>query len=118
MNKQFVVSQCEKAIAGEVTLTKAADALDCYVAHETQADLELSEMYKEAGVLQMMLDEVRQHPQQREAIEARYKEQALVALRAMIDELTHPWWRDARTLIEPKKYDIPRSSPQELDNTQ
>jgi hypothetical protein len=99
---------CWQALNGEMDIFDAADALanpDCY------AGVELSHEYPKAKVLEEMLCELAQHPQEREAIMNKYKVPAMKAFYQVLEILTSPPIADEEP---PKQHPIPRSASQDL----
>ena len=76
---------CWKVLNNEIGLVEGANAL-----LETEEDFEYSEFYSEAQVIMEMVYEIYSHPNEREAIEAKYRDAVIDAFAEILDISTSP----------------------------
>ena len=86
------------------------DAADALANSDPYGESELSWEFPEAKVLEEMLWELWQHPQERETIANKYKEPAMRAFSYVLDILTSPPVSEEEP---PKQYPLRKSAPQD-----
>ena len=97
---------CWQALHNEIGLFEAGNAL-----LETEEDFEFSEFYSEAEVIIEMVCEICRHPEEREKIEAKYRDAVMDAFYEILDISTSP----PGYYVPPvdQCHSIPRSSAQD-----
>lgn len=99
---------CWKALNNEMGLSDAAEAL---IHLDPSLQDPFSFIYPEAAILEEMLAELRENPQNREVIENKYREPVISTFNILLDIFTMPDVPYEQT----KQFPIPRSLPQERD---
>ena len=97
---------CWQALHSEMDLFEAGNAL-----LETEEDFEFSEFYSEAEVIIEMVCEICRHPEEREKIEAKYRDAVTNAFTEILDIATSPYVEYVPPLVQ--CHSIPRSSAQD-----